>query len=94
MKLFNKFRQILMKLVFTLPSSMRHHKKRKPDSGYGGERLETPKISCSNSYYSSHTHYTEAISDCIDFFNRTSIDSKSQQESEDRIDHDHSCFNV
>lgn len=98
MKLFTKFRKILMKLIFTLPSSsssatVRRHKNA-VHSGDGCERLETPKISCSNSYYSSHSHYTEAISDCIDFFNRTSIDNKSQQESEDRIVHDHDCFYV
>ncbi|EFH66620.1 hypothetical protein ARALYDRAFT_472221 [Arabidopsis lyrata subsp. lyrata] len=89
MKLFSKFRKIFMRIIFTFPSSsatVRPHKT--ADSGNGCERLETPKISCSNSYYSSHSHYSEAISDCIDFFN------KSQQESEDRIVHDHDGFYV
>ncbi|EOA39388.1 hypothetical protein CARUB_v10012472mg [Capsella rubella] len=73
MKLFSKFRKILTRILFTLPSSsatVRPHKT--ADSGNGCERLETPKISCSNSYYSSHSHYSEAISDCIDFFNEVS----------------------
>jgi len=90
MKLFSKFRKIFMKIIFALPSSssatVRPHKT--ADFGNGCDRLETPKISCSNSYYSSQSHYSEAISDCIDFFN------KSQQESEDRIAHDHDRFYV
>lgn len=93
MKLFTKFRKILMKIVFNLPSSSATLSREKPaDFGNGCERLETPKISCSNSYYSSQSHYTEAISDCIDFFNKSSINNKSKQESEDRIVHNHDCF--
>ncbi|KAL1199231.1 hypothetical protein V5N11_005223 [Cardamine amara subsp. amara] len=95
MKLFTKFRKILMKIVFTLPSSSTTIRRKKTaDSGNGCERLETPKISCSNSYYSSHSHYTEAISDCIDFINKSSVNNKSKQENEDRIVHDHDCFYV
>lgn len=91
MKLFSKFRKMFMRIVFTLPSSssatVRPHKTA-DSSNNGCERLETPKISCSNSYYSSHSHYSEAISDCIDFFN------KSQQESEDRIVRNHDGYYV
>ncbi|CAA7031728.1 unnamed protein product [Microthlaspi erraticum] len=88
MKLFTKFRKILTKLIFTFPSSSATVRRRKTaNSSNGCERLETPKISCSNSYYSSHSHYSEAISDCIDFFNKSSIDSLSHQR-EDQIVHD------
>ncbi|ESQ34800.1 hypothetical protein EUTSA_v10009918mg [Eutrema salsugineum] len=97
MKFFTKFRKILMKIIFTLPSSsssatVRRHKT--ANSINGGERLETPKISCSNSYYSSHSHYSEAISDCIDFFNKSSINKMSHQEPKDQIVHDQDCFYV
>ncbi|CAH2036766.1 unnamed protein product [Thlaspi arvense] len=97
MKLFTKFRKILTKIIFTLPSSsssaiVRRHKT--ADSINGGERVETPKISCSNSYYSSHSHYSEAISDCIDFFNKSSINNMSHQELEDPKVHDHDCYYV
>ncbi|KAB2075929.1 hypothetical protein E1A91_A06G004800v1 [Gossypium mustelinum] len=67
MKLFNRFRKVLMRLVFSGKSNM----------GGGGackekncERFEPPKTSCS-SYYSSHSHYSEAIADCIEFFNKS-----------------------
>ncbi|XP_013741501.2 uncharacterized protein LOC106444592 [Brassica napus] len=97
MKLFSKFRKILMKIIFIVPSSsssatVRRHKT--TDSRSGGERLETPKISCSNSYYSSHSHYSEAISDCIDFFNKSSTDNMSHKERDDQIVHDRECFYV
>ncbi|KAJ0247763.1 Uncharacterized protein HA466_0161780 [Hirschfeldia incana] len=98
MKLFSKFRKILMKIIFIVPSSsssatVRRHKTT-TDSRSGGERLETPKISCSNSYYSSQSHYSEAISDCIDFFNKSSVSNMSHQEREDKIVHEQDCFYV
>ncbi|WCJ35111.1 hypothetical protein M5689_016379 [Euphorbia peplus] len=73
MKLFNRFRKILMRILFSFPSS-----KSKSPSEMGGERFEPPKTSCS-SYYSSQSHYSEAINDCIDFFNK----SNSQEEQEE-----------
>ncbi|KAG2319672.1 hypothetical protein Bca4012_054087 [Brassica carinata] len=100
MKLFSKFRKILMKIIFIVPSSsssatVRRHHKTTTDSRSGGERLETPKISCSNSYYSSQSHYSEAISDCIDFFNKSSVNNNmSHQEREDKIVHEQDCFYV
>ncbi|CAH8390981.1 unnamed protein product [Eruca vesicaria subsp. sativa] len=101
MKIFSKFRKIFMKIIFTLPSSSSSatRRRRNPaDSCSGVERLETPKISCSNSYYSSHSHYSEAISDCIDFFNKSSINNNnnnmSHHEREDQIVHDQNCFYV
>ncbi|KAJ4879538.1 hypothetical protein Rs2_36592 [Raphanus sativus] len=96
MKLFSKFRKILMKIIFIVPSSsssatVRRHKTT-TDSRSGGERLETPKISCSNSYYSSQSHYSEAISDCIDFFNKSSVNDVSHRE--DKLVHEQDCFYV
>ncbi|XP_050365761.1 uncharacterized protein LOC126784336 [Argentina anserina] len=79
MKIFNRFRKIIMKLLFSIPSSSAttHHgmssgtpRKRNSTSC---DRFEPPKTSCS-SYYSSHSHYNEAISDCIEFFNKSSQD--------------------
>ncbi|KAK9136458.1 hypothetical protein Syun_015788 [Stephania yunnanensis] len=70
MKLFHGFRKILMRFVFSLPtsksSSVSRYKRH-------GEQPDPPKTSCSSSYhYSPNSHYTEAIADCIEFFNRSS----------------------
>ncbi|KAK6938957.1 hypothetical protein RJ641_032465 [Dillenia turbinata] len=68
MKLFDRFRKIVMRLIFSFPSQ-----------GSGGstsrqrtcDRPDPPKTSCS-SYYSSNSHYSEAIADCIEFINKSS----------------------
>ncbi|GMJ14886.1 hypothetical protein like AT1G75717 [Hibiscus trionum] len=64
MKLFTRFRNILMRLIFPGTSSVATAKQRNCD------RFEPPKTSCS-SYYSSQSHYSEAIADCIEFFNKS-----------------------
>ncbi|KAJ7957861.1 F10A5.9 [Quillaja saponaria] len=71
MKLFHRFRKIIMRLIFSLPShdgssGNSSSKKRNCEKSF-----EPPKTSCS-SYYSSHAHYNEAIADCIEFFNKSS----------------------
>ncbi|KAJ9186459.1 hypothetical protein P3X46_002029 [Hevea brasiliensis] len=69
MKLFNRFRKILMRLLFSFPS---HHGTSGTSSKQKNcERFDPPKTSCS-SYYSSQTHYSEAIADCIEFLNKSS----------------------
>ncbi|KAK7409917.1 hypothetical protein VNO78_00318 [Psophocarpus tetragonolobus] len=68
MKLFQRFRKIFMSLVFSVPS--RHSKVSKHKVS---DRFEPPKTSCS-SYYSSYSHYNEAIADCIEFFNKSAQD--------------------
>ena len=80
MKIFNRFRKIIMKLLFSMPSSSSAPTQHGMSSGTprkrnstSCDRFEPPKTSCS-SYYSSHSHYNEAISDCIEFFNRSSQD--------------------
>ncbi|XP_041016650.1 uncharacterized protein LOC121259209 [Juglans microcarpa x Juglans regia] len=76
MKLFNSFRKILMRLLFSLPSrgssaaSGMAARQKNCDTNVSHE---PPKTSCS-SYYSSHSHYNEAIADCIEFFNKSSQD--------------------
>ncbi|CAH2067453.1 unnamed protein product, partial [Thlaspi arvense] len=78
MKIFHRFRKILMRLIdLTLPSSSRRQK----NSG-NVERFEPPKISCSSSYYSSHVHYSEAIADCIEFFNKSSAISSCDEDND------------
>ncbi|KAK8678384.1 hypothetical protein V6N13_143887 [Hibiscus sabdariffa] len=72
MNLFSRFRKLLMRLLFSLPSA----KSSSTSSSVvpkqkNGDMFEPPKTSCS-SYYSSHSHYTEAIADCIEFFNKSS----------------------
>lgn len=66
MKLFHRFRKILMRLVFSSVPSRRSSDSRHQNS----DRFEPPKTSCS-SYYSSYSHYNEAIADCIEFFNKS-----------------------
>ncbi|KAK8643027.1 hypothetical protein V6N13_012344 [Hibiscus sabdariffa] len=67
MKLFHRFRKFLIRFLFSsLPSSSTGSSKQN-----NSDRFDPPKISCS-SYYSSHSHYSEAIADCIDFFNKSS----------------------
>lgn len=69
MKLFQRFRKIFMRLVFSVPNS-----RRSKDSKHKvNDRFEPPKTSCS-SYYSSYSHYNEAIADCIEFFNKSAQD--------------------
>jgi len=68
MKLFQRFRKIFMRLVFSLPSRRSNDSKHKVS-----DRFEPPKTSCS-SYYSSYSHYNEAIADCIEFFNKSAQD--------------------
>ncbi|KAK9113236.1 hypothetical protein Scep_020755 [Stephania cephalantha] len=58
-----------MRFVFSLPtsksSSVSRYKRH-------GEQPDPPKTSCSSYHYSPNSHYTEAIADCIEFFNRSS----------------------
>ncbi|GMI76528.1 hypothetical protein like AT1G75717 [Hibiscus trionum] len=73
MKLFYRFRKFLMRLLFpSLPSGGSSVKSSSVGSNQNNnDRFEPPKVSCS-SYYSSHSHYTEATADCIEFFNKSS----------------------
>lgn len=72
MKLFNRFRKILMQLIFSLPSRGSSGTTSSMASNQRNcERYDPPKTSCS-SYYSSHSHYSEAIADCIEFLNKSS----------------------
>ncbi|KAK6245530.1 hypothetical protein SCA6_008620 [Theobroma cacao] len=71
MKLFNRFRKILMRLIFSLPSGGSSGTSSMAPKQTNCDRFDPPKTSCS-SYYSSHSHYTEAIADCIEFFNKSS----------------------
>lgn len=78
MKLFHRFRKVLMRLVFSVPSSSSSSRRSTSSSSdsarhRNSERFEPPKTSCS-SYYSSYSHYNEAISDCIEFFNKSAQD--------------------
>ncbi|XVE56156.1 hypothetical protein DITRI_Ditri03aG0214900 [Diplodiscus trichospermus] len=71
MKLFNRFRKFLMRLLFSLPSGGSSSTSSMATKQNNCDRFDPPKTSCS-SYYSSHSHFTEAIADCIEFFNKSS----------------------
>ncbi|KAF1886422.1 hypothetical protein Lal_00045654 [Lupinus albus] len=92
MKIFHRFRKVLMRLVFTIPShrssSSDHSRQRNSH-----DRFEPPKTSCS-SYYSSYSHYNEAISDCIEFFNKSAQDGFSDGRKSDVLyfKHYHVCM--
>ncbi|XVF73900.1 hypothetical protein PTKIN_Ptkin13bG0017800 [Pterospermum kingtungense] len=76
MKLFNRFRKILMRLSFSLPSAGSSGSSSSMATKQNNcDRIDPPKTSCS-SYYSSHSHYSEAIADCIEFFNKSSQDGR------------------
>ncbi|KAK7351752.1 hypothetical protein VNO77_11423 [Canavalia gladiata] len=68
MKLFHRLRKIFLRLIFSVPSCSSSPSKHKIS-----DRFEPPKTSCS-SYYSSYSHYNEAIADCIEFFNKSAQD--------------------
>ncbi|XP_010664809.1 uncharacterized protein LOC104882576 [Vitis vinifera] len=74
MKLFHRFRKILMRFFFSFPS--RAASSATTSSALSRQKAydkpDPPKTSCS-SYYSSNSHYTEAIADCIEFFNKEGI---------------------
>ncbi|XWS20964.1 hypothetical protein CRYUN_Cryun30bG0014500 [Craigia yunnanensis] len=71
MKLLNRFRKILMRLLFSIPSGGSSGTSSMATNPKNCDRFDPPKTSCS-SYYSSQSHYTEAIADCIEFFNKSS----------------------
>ncbi|KAI9109081.1 hypothetical protein K1719_019704 [Acacia pycnantha] len=76
MKLFHRFRKIIMRLLFSVPSSSSGSPSATNSSSSkhrNSDRFEPPKTSCS-SYYSSYSHYNEAIADCIEFFNKSAQD--------------------
>ncbi|GMI90679.1 hypothetical protein like AT1G75717 [Hibiscus trionum] len=74
MKLFHRFRKFLMRFLFSpLPSGGCSGKSSSKQNN--SDVFDPPKISCS-SYYSSHSHYTEAIADCIEFFNKSSQEGR------------------
>ncbi|XP_015969841.1 uncharacterized protein LOC107493255 [Arachis duranensis] len=73
MKLFHRFRKILMRFVFSSVPSGRGQSTAETRHHRSSERFEPPKTSCS-SYYSSYSHYNEAIADCIEFFNKSAQD--------------------
>ncbi|MED6132459.1 hypothetical protein PIB30_019255 [Stylosanthes scabra] len=73
MKLFHRFRKILMRFVFSSVPSRRGQSTTETRHHRSSDRFEPPKTSCS-SYYSSYSHYNEAIADCIEFFNKSAQD--------------------
>ncbi|MED6184423.1 hypothetical protein PIB30_047298 [Stylosanthes scabra] len=73
MKLFHRFRKILMRFVFSSVPSRRGQSTAETRHHRSSDRFEPPKTSCS-SYYSSYSHYNEAIADCIEFFNKSAQD--------------------
>nr|DAD41169.1 TPA_asm: hypothetical protein HUJ06_015492 [Nelumbo nucifera] len=74
MKLFDRFRKILMCfVVYPFPSQASSRVRRRQRAAAGaGDRFESPKTSFSSYHYSPNSHYHEAIADCIEFFNRSS----------------------
>ncbi|GER57032.1 anaphase-promoting complex subunit 4 [Striga asiatica] len=79
MKLLDKFQRILMRFIFIRRLPVRGGQP-PPEKGGATRRQscdrasDTPKVSCSSYYYSSNSHYNEAIADCIEFFKRSSQD--------------------
>ncbi|KAI3986007.1 hypothetical protein MKX01_039089 [Papaver californicum] len=79
MKLFDRFRKIVMRFIFSSSTKNINNRHQKHGVDHHQRPDEPPKTSCSGSYHyspNSH-HYTEAIADCIEFFNRSSQDGGS-----------------
>ncbi|GFP95273.1 hypothetical protein PHJA_001671600 [Phtheirospermum japonicum] len=83
MKLLDRFRKIIMRFIF--PGGLPAVRGGSPPGSEGRHAaaprrrscdwaVETPKTSCSSYYYSSSSHYNEAIADCIEFFKSSSQD--------------------
>lgn len=88
MKLFNRFRKIIMRLVF--PGFPPRSSSASPVVGASRNRNscdkpDPPKSSFS-SYYSSQSHYNEAIADCIEFFNKSSSSQEGFSDGRRRSD--------
>lgn len=73
MGLFDRFRKMIVRLVLSLPS-----RRQSAPHQRTGERFDPPKTSCSSYHYSPNSHYTEAIADCIEFFNKSSQEALSE----------------
>lgn len=73
MRLLDRFRKIIMHFIFSLPS--RRHSA--PRQRARGEHLDPPKTLCSSYHHMPSSHYTEAIADCIEFFNKSSQEDTS-----------------
>ncbi|CAA0841181.1 Unknown protein [Striga hermonthica] len=82
MKLLDKLQRMLMRFILLrrLPARGGRAPQAAVEKGGTARRrscdrsADTPKVSCSSYYYSSNSHYNEAIADCIEFFNRSSQD--------------------
>ncbi|KAL8255098.1 hypothetical protein R6Q59_033319 [Mikania micrantha] len=92
MKIFNRFRRLFMRFMFVNPCT-----KVNSSSGLGlsvlrrrsCDRPDPPRASYnSSSYYSSNSHYDEAISDCIEFFNKSSSSSSPSFSHDDNQNSD------
>ncbi|CAN0872079.1 hypothetical protein LINGRAHAP2_LOCUS10025 [Linum grandiflorum] len=87
MKLFNRFRKLLVRLLFSTTPSYRDGGGGKPgrrrsDDGHHAAAADhdPPKISCSSSSmynYSTQLHYSEAVADCIEFLNKSNSASST-----------------
>ncbi|XP_052200726.1 uncharacterized protein LOC127807125 [Diospyros lotus] len=71
MKLFHRFRKILLRLVFSSLPPRASPEGAAPTRRSCDVKIDPPKTSCSSYYYSSSSHYNEAIADCIEFFNKS-----------------------
>ncbi|GMH18014.1 hypothetical protein Nepgr_019855 [Nepenthes gracilis] len=78
MEMFYRFHKNIMRFIFSLPPRISRATPATsvPRQQSRGGRSDAPRTSCSSSshYYSSNSHYSEAIADCIEFFNRSSQD--------------------
>lgn len=92
MKILNRFRRLFMRFMFSIPPSKSATSSSGTSVGLrrqSFDRSDPPRSSCNSSYYySSNTHYNEAISDCIEFFNKSSSSSSSPSFSQGGTDCD------
>ncbi|KAE9588342.1 hypothetical protein Lal_00003300 [Lupinus albus] len=87
MKLFHRFRKVLMRLIFLVPSPRSSSSSSSSSDSMqrnSHDQFEPPKTSCS-SHYSSYSHYNEAITDCIEFFSKSAQDGFSHGRKSDVV---------
>ncbi|XP_022144335.1 uncharacterized protein LOC111014042 [Momordica charantia] len=71
-RILSRIRRMFMRFIFYFPSRGSSSSPIMASRQRNLEKFEPPKTSCSSNY-SSYSHYSEAIADCIEFFNKSSL---------------------
>ncbi|KAG9443012.1 hypothetical protein H6P81_018866 [Aristolochia fimbriata] len=78
MRLFDRFRKIVLRFVFLVPRRGGRHPSVTRNRGGAADYPEPPKTSCSSYHYSPNSHYAEAIADCIEFLHKSAQETTAE----------------